>query len=360
MNSNKYADLCLVPATQQFELLDYTKLNYVQISSIFTAQRIDIKESLFFKTDNKKLGFFAKIGNNARIIIGSEFDLQVFRGQNKPYPLIPSFKRLDEVHQCVAYIKKEEFKIFFRLTPYFKILSKMSILGTYFAFDLEAIAQHYGFATNYLDITTDEQVALFFAYTYCKNGKYCPITDFTGYQPTLYQMLTLEYSNPYPLIPIGFQAVLRPQKQKAMAIDMTNINNCPILPNYLPKNPQKAQEIYELFNGGKDLLPKDEPIDTIGCKIKNNKILDKKLFLQYCRHYRKDKKSIQERLAQLGYQIEYRGEQCIEREMLTTMENETNNIIIPWIRDNIFYRNIKTSPNAFYISCLPQSLNSLP
>lgn len=360
MNNNNYADLCLVPANPYFELLDHTKSSYIKALSILIKQTVDIKESPFLKTDNKKLGFFAKIDNNARIIIGSEFDLQVFRGQNKPYPLIPSFKRLDEVHQCIAYIKKEEFKIFFKLTPYFKILSKMSILGTYFAFDLEAIAQHYGFVTNYLDITTDKQIALFFAYTYYKNGKYYPITDFTSYQPTLYQMLTLEYSNPYPLIPIGFQAVLRPQKQKAMAIDMANINDCDILQQSLPKDHKKAQEIYELFNGGKDLFPKNEPISTIECKIKENKMLNEKLFLRYCRHFRKDKKSLNEQLTQLGYQIKYRGEQCIEREILTTMENEINNIIIPWIKDNIFYRKVGTSPDAFCVSHFPQSLNSLP
>lgn len=44
-------------------------------------------------------------------------------GQNKPYPLIPSFQRLDEVHRCIAYIRREEFKAFFKLTPYFQILT---------------------------------------------------------------------------------------------------------------------------------------------------------------------------------------------------------------------------------------------
>ena len=287
MLDNKNIPLCLIPKTPHYELMDYTQLQYIRATSLFITQRIDGKGDYKLQVKSPKAGCFVKVNNRAKIILGDEFDLRIFRGQNKPYPLIPSFQRLDEVHRCVAYIKREEFKAFFKLTPYFQILSKMSILGIYFEFDLDAIAQHYGFATNYLDITTNEQIALFFAYTYYKNGKYYPIVDFKGYKPTLYTTLSLMfYNNSKSLVPAGFQAVLRPQNQKAMAIDITSIQNnstCSLFSKtYLPKDPKKAQEIYELFDGGKDLFPKGELISIIEQKIKGNKMLNETLFLRYC------------------------------------------------------------------------------
>lgn len=206
MLNNKYTDLCLVPKIPYYELMDYAQVQYIRTISLFTTQRIDGMGDYKLQVKSPKIGCFVKVDNRAKIMLGNELDLRIFRGQNKPYPLIPSFQRLDEVHRCIAYIKREEFKAFFKLTPYFQILSKMSILGTYFEFDLDAIAQHYGFATNYLDITTNEQVARFFAYTYYKNGKYYPIADFKGYKPTLYTTLSIIfYGNSKSLVPAGFQ-----------------------------------------------------------------------------------------------------------------------------------------------------------
>lgn len=356
MFDDKNANLCLVEKSGNYELMDYTQLQYCKIASFFINATSEITDNPILKTDNSKLGFFTKINNHAKIIIGKEFDLPIFRGQNKSYSLIPSICRLNEIYHCIKCVKKENFKIIFKLTPYFKILSKMSILGTYFEFDLEAIAQHYGFATKYLDITTDKQVALFFAYTYCKNGKYYPITDFTDYQPTLYQDTALEYGNPNSLIPIGFQAVLRPQRQKAMAIDMTIKTISHLTKTDLPKDVKKAQEIYEYFNGGDDLFPKDELINQIAHKIKESKTLDEKLFLRYCRHFHKDKKIVKEQLNKLGYQIKYCDEYHINKEIISKMECETYNIIIPWTKENIFYRKAHTKTEAFYVNAMPQYL----
>lgn len=57
----------------------------------------------------------------------------------------------------------------------------MEVYGNKFEFDLEALAQHYNFKTNYLDVTRDREVVEFFAYTYIDdNGKYQPRTDFEG------------------------------------------------------------------------------------------------------------------------------------------------------------------------------------
>jgi hypothetical protein len=67
----------------------------------------------------------------------------------------------------------------------------MEVYGNKFEFDLEALAQHYNFKTNYLDVTRDIEVAEFFAYTYIDDtGKYQPITNFdsNNYKLHLYRV----------------------------------------------------------------------------------------------------------------------------------------------------------------------------
>ena len=305
----------------------------------------DIFKLLF---DPSKLGYALQDTDGyLRIIIGNQLDPRFFRGQNKDCPLIPSFQRPkllnDNVKHCVKYIKREEFKENFKLTPYFEILSKVEVLGSYFKFDLDAIAQHYGFATNYLDTTTDEQVAKFFAYTYYDKAtrQYYPIQDFTNYQPTLYITSTFHFEKLHPLAIVGFQAVLRPKQQKAMAIDASS-ENC--ISSYfsripLETNPKIAREIYEYFNGGKDLFPENELINVIECKIKQKLELSKELFLEYCDKFCKDKERLAKQLANNNYKI-IDIKPHIDKKLAAKMQRETKNKIIPWIEKNIAFHKI--------------------
>ena len=305
----------------------------------------DIFKLLF---DPSKLGYALQDTDGyLRITIGNPLNPMLFRGQNKDCPLIPSFQRPkllnDNVKHCVKYIKREEFKENFKLTPYFEILSKVEVLGSYFKFDLDAIAQHYGFATNYLDTTTDEQVAKFFAYTYYDKAarQYYPIQDFTDYQPTLYTTFTFCFERLSPLAIVGFQAVLRPQQQKAMAID-ANAEKC--ISSYfykcfLEKNPNVAQEIYEYFNGGKDLFPENELINSIQCEIQQRETLNEELFLEYCDKFCKDKERLAKQLANNNYQI-IDIKPHIDKKLALQMRDETHNKIIPWIEKNIAFHKI--------------------
>lgn len=304
---------------------------------------MDILNSLF---NQSKQGYALQDTDGyLRMIIGNPLNSQLFRGQNKHYPLIPSFQRpqlfSDNIGHCVKYIKREEFKATFKVTPYFEYFSQLESLGSRFKFDLDAIAQHYGFATNYLDITTDEQIAKFFAYTYYnrETKQYHPITDFTNYQPTLYTSLTLCFENLHPLVIVGFQAVLRPQQQKAMAID-TSDNICASVffsQIHLESNPKIAQEIYEKFNGGKDLFPENEPIGKIQREVEQRKVLNQELFLEYCDKFVKDKEKLEIQLANKGYTIE-QFSFSIDKKTTMEMRDDIDKIII-WINKNIaFYK----------------------
>ena len=147
----------------------------------------------FFLTSNLDFwGNYIKTADDkCRIMIGGEFDHLIFRGQNKDYDFIPSFQRTNSsLEKCISWVKKEEFKNFFTKTPFFQRLPKeIGIMDKEFEFDLEALAQHYEFRTDYLDITKSFNIALFFAYTDYKNGQYIPIDcedKTSNYNPCIY------------------------------------------------------------------------------------------------------------------------------------------------------------------------------
>ena len=198
-----------------------------------------------------------------------------FRGENDKYPtFMTSYQKLsNDIERCLGLLQKREFIDWFIKTPYYEYFAYGSEYapnpettpkgeGYKFCFDLEAIAQHYEFQTNYLDITTKRDVALFFAYTHKVNGKLVPLENFNDIQPCLYSSFGSSLEHPYNLDVrvVGFQALPRPLKQQAMAI---NLENCKtdykkeMQYEELPCDRRNAFRIYDKMEGGKLLMPDD-------------------------------------------------------------------------------------------------------
>lgn len=366
INSKTTNSNILVPKHNVFDLVGienyamFGELSILMTSAEQYMHRFGLIENL------SKQGFFIKTKNNAaKIILGKEFEPSLYRGQNDGNKtLTPSFQREhlvnNDVNHCVEFIKREEFKFVFQETPYYKILSKMQILGNNFEFDLDALAQHYEFATNYLDVTKDIRVALFFAYTDCVNGNYFPIEDFDKYKPTLFvanfTSLTL---NEDKLVAVGFQAASRPQVQSAMAINITESpseHNLYFRKVELTPSKDIAHGIFNSFNGGKSLFP-EEPIKIIKNKIREKMSLNKYLFSKYCRLYNKDKEKLKNELLK-KYVIDESNIK-IDEELYRKMEDETTEVLIPWILENISYRKVKLAQREdehFYIDIYANSL----
>ena len=144
--------------------------------------------------------------------------------------------------------------------------------GTIFA---NIIAQHYGISTQYLDITDDLAVALFFAC--CKrvgSGEYKPVNkkdieEGFGEYAVLYRkacgiLMNLESLGDIDkVLPIGYQPFTRCHKQRGYFIDTAlsgDIVNYDLVENhgfkklYFKRTPEFAEEIHELFDGGRDLF----------------------------------------------------------------------------------------------------------
>ncbi len=301
----------------------------------------------FMHTDNSKLGFMVKTGkDNFRIQLGGEFDPCIYRGQNKDYEhIIPSLQRIDKnknfLDYCVAWIQCEEFKETFKRTPYYNRLSQMRVLGNTFEFDLEALAQHYGFATNYVDTTTDFSVAMFFAYTKYNNGCYHPITDFEEYSPVLYVTQIQNFIFPTSKNNceiVGFQSTLRPLTQKAMAIDCQDYVNLKssFRKIELPKDASYALGIYNSFHKGAKLFPR-EPVALIAQEIIDSKHINIEILKKFCEINNHNYEELSKELSKMEYRLDDL-EIIFSENQLCQMHFEISTQILPWIEKNIGYR----------------------
>lgn len=127
------------------------------------------------------------------------------------------------------------------------------------------IAQHYGLDTQFLDVTDDVKVALFFAC--CKNignNKYRPITESDlndlGTQAVLY------FGNDNFAKIIGYQPFCRCHKQRGYYIDTDIISQCwnqcmlstiGYTKCFFDRTPKLSKRIFEEFDGGRTLFPED-------------------------------------------------------------------------------------------------------
>lgn len=168
-----------------------------------------------------------------------------YRGENCCYPTSqPSFIRK------LANKTEEEIIVFefisnMRFYEFFKILNRLKhfheFRNLHFTHDNKQlyldtlfynIAQHYGFDTNWLDITSDFEVALFFACCKFINNKWVPLTnqDFLKNINTkfgrIFRRKTNDFRNmlfpeeKYVVFPVGFQPFMRCHMQYSYAIYM--------------------------------------------------------------------------------------------------------------------------------------------
>lgn len=293
-------------------------------------------------------GYFVENNpNEFGIILGHEFSPFIYRGQNKDYPhFVPTANRYDlqkeegRLKHCVDWIKKKEFLNLFTQTPYYKRCEQFKVLNCKFKFDLEAIAQHYDFMSNYLDISRELLTAMFFAYTYQKDGEYYPITDFEKYCPTLYIGNLKKIYNKYPsdLKIIGFQSVLRPFLQKAMAIKIEKEDKIrPLFEKIeLPKSVAFSNEIFYSYNNGQKIFPKDYTYG-IAKEIRFDKRLYGNYIKEYCTKFGYDFDSYILLLTKSGYQLTNKTWEVPDW-LEYKINREIDDFILPFLWNSIGFR----------------------
>lgn len=291
------------------------------------------------------------------VLPGNSLNPLIYRGENKEYAdFVPSISRGEYItgscNGCDEIIKKMMFLDWFRTTPYYKCCKNIKMNGHNMYFDFEAIAQHYGFPTSYIDITRDINVALFFAYTYYENGMYHPVKDFERYKPCLYigNLKEIYDKNHEFLKLISYQAVVRAYRQKAMALDLSDCDSIKdlFIKVELPKVPEFAMGIFEHFASGELLMPTgrindyQDIVAKYADKIKAIKTISIEYIERYCSIYQKDFGDIKHILESQGYEITTFLEKVeIPKEELEFMFTDIERGIKPFLR-RLSFRPIAT------------------
>lgn len=198
------------------------------VDVVESLSKMEVDESIrnvgcsFFRMDVDTYNVVTREeGKNIPMLFpNSTSPMTFYRGQNKFWDnCAPSLYRINnasfEEHKLINQIKMAEF---FSIILSHPVVMEFSC---FYYFDLIAIAQHYGFLTDYLDITNNKWVAAFFACTQNVNGQYFPVDkDFGDGVGVMYVSIPIalaftnkELRNRFNVI--GFQYFQRPSKQNA-------------------------------------------------------------------------------------------------------------------------------------------------
>lgn len=203
-------------------------------------------------------------GDNKLVYYPEPLGTPLFRGQSEFHePCISSFFRYqpDIVTQFIQRLKIEEFRIVTSKHPVIEDDIKNGIF-----YDHVALAQHYEFKTEMLDITNNLPVAAFFAVTRQESGKYIPIekSDKPGvlyFVTPVLQFLPLQDENQPEMYPVGWHVFKRPGEQRAFGVNLTNSKDFNSMSGVFAfrfwHDKKISEQIYYMLHGGEDLFPKD-------------------------------------------------------------------------------------------------------
>ena len=217
-----------------------------------------------------------------------------YRGEAEDYPTSKTtlYRELDECHsddqkmviKLIAKMRIIEFRDFLKRLKYVRAWEE-----TYGDPFYEAIAQHYGFMTEYLDITNDFNVAMFFACCMWDTHKraWRPLTDEeckAKKYGVLYHarsdriMLAFEdYKNLSPkVVPIGYQPFYRCQKQVGYVKHMDegeDFKESMLFERlYFEHSTNLSEGVFHYMNKGLDIYP-DESLMFFEKEIEDMKSL---------------------------------------------------------------------------------------
>jgi len=223
-------------------------------------------------------------GDGKLIFYPQPIGTPLFRGQNEFHePCTSSFYRLqpDNYTQFIHKLKLEEFRI---VTAKHPVIEEEINDGIFY--DYVALAQHYEFKTEMLDVTNSLPVAAFFAVTRQDSGKYIPIekSDKPGVlyfvTPDVEIMPFLSENRP-EIHPVGWQVFKRPGEQRAFGVNLAKNKDFNTMEGVFAfrfwHDKNISKQIWNMFHGGEDLFAKDTFAEK-AAKIKDSNIFSTQAF----------------------------------------------------------------------------------
>lgn len=263
--------------TVEYESIPIPRIYPFNLENVF-LDRNNIAESHFFYTsEDAMLDMYCKgytLNINGYVVskygnLGAVAVTDLYRGEIRDYgtqcnSTLGRLIKDNSFENCLAVFAIGQMRIlcFAGFLMYFKQFTDFKI-GTPMA---HVIAQHYGLNTQFLDLTDDVKVALFFAC--CKhisNNKYRPISTNDIQELGEFGVLYHGLENDYTQI-IGYQPFTRCYKQRGYYFDTAATKPCwnfsltddtGFTKSYFKRTPELSKRIFEEFDGGNRLFPKD-------------------------------------------------------------------------------------------------------
>lgn len=175
------------------------------------------------------------------LVPGARRQMVFFRGQSGEHtPCVPSVWRGSREswkrNEMLSQLQTAEMMLVMQQHPVIQFLAQIHIKFTnsfgqttkvVVPIPYDALAQHYGIRTRYLDLTVDKWTAAFFAATDCVNGQYgvhYPEEDLNSQYGVFYILdrseSGVETMTPMGIFPVGMQYFNRPGRQSAYAMCM--------------------------------------------------------------------------------------------------------------------------------------------
>lgn len=248
-----------------------TKINDSAQKRMLPHEQSDINQKII---RDHEIGFEAVMtGKGDEKILLPEDGIFVFlyRGQSQEYvPCFPTLYRQTPRPLTTAeiFVWRMRFMIFRDLLDSHPLV-KNFFKRHNFRLDYEGLAQHYGLATSVLDLTSNLDIALFFAMTSydSKNDCYHAYDDGKEREGILYVFCPMRANEPTPgtleeylqsnITPIGLQPFLRPARQKGYALHIQPGKSTKSWVYRFKFSCDDSREIFEKFNSGKDLWIND-------------------------------------------------------------------------------------------------------
>ena len=218
----------------------------------------------------------------------------LFRGQSGFYdPSTPSLLRKREGRFVVENIFYEEFVLALKDYPLIRLFwDGIELCGHRYFFEVNyyGLAQHYGLKTCVMDLTSDIEVAQFFAVTDYdeKNDTYSPVIDESRYGVFYYwdnvrNSFAFQPVTGGNLSNIGLQVFPRSGKQSGFLYSMyrgQNFHDCPFVKYKLFRHDANmSKSIYKKARRGKLYFPEDE-LSSLAQRIRRSKTLSGEAFLK--------------------------------------------------------------------------------
>lgn len=206
-----------------------------------------------------------------RLISGTEFSMQMYRGQTQVYPrCVPTLSRLEKVEdQFLALCRRIAFEDAIGEHPMVSLVERIRLWDSPLYVDREGLAQHYGLATDMLDVTGNFDVACFFATcTWShEDGQYRPVASNKRsgvmYRITPSLMAARDDTDDAlgPVHIVGWQPLPRPEQQRAFIVKMKPGQDFTSLPSVetfdFQHQARISHRIWNAFDQGEALFPAD-------------------------------------------------------------------------------------------------------